>query len=83
VNTLYSSVPPLFRPGKPRDVLPSDSVGEVQSAAFAYPWPDDVPGLGPRRVGPFEVCNCGRWSWVRYGARVVCLDCVRRHRRAQ
>ena len=47
--------------------------------SYAHPWPDAVERLGPRRVGPFAACegSCGRWSWVRYGAAVLCLPCVR------
>src|SRR5262245_29433311 len=36
---------------------------------WSHPWPDDLPGLGPRHVGPFESCVCGAWTWVRYGER--------------
>jgi hypothetical protein len=44
---------------------------------YAYPWPDAVPGLGPRSIGPFESCvGCGRGSWVRYGGEVRCCSCA-------
>jgi hypothetical protein len=40
---------------------------------YAYPWPDSLPGLGVRHVGPYEPCSeCGEGSWVRYGGRVLC-----------
>jgi hypothetical protein len=25
-------------------------------SAYAHPWPDELPGLGPRQVGPFIAC---------------------------
>ncbi len=44
---------------------------------YAHPWPDELPGLGPRHVGPFDPCQgCGRGSWVRYGRAVLCLVCA-------
>jgi hypothetical protein len=44
---------------------------------YAFPWPDSLPGLGSRIVGPFDRCACGAGSWVRYGAVVVCLPCAK------
>jgi hypothetical protein len=57
-------------------------------SSYAYPWPDELPGLGPRQVGPFIACAqcapgavdvhpapCG--TWVRYGALPLCLGCAR------
>jgi hypothetical protein len=47
------------------------------ASAYAHPWPDVLPGLGGRRVGPFDQCACcWRWSWVRYGRVVLCLTCA-------
>lgn len=47
--------------------------------SYAAPWPDSVPGLGARTVGPFESCQgCGRGSWIRYGDLVLCLACADR-----
>ena len=44
---------------------------------YAHPWPDELPGLGPRHVGPFESCvGCGRGSWARYGGTVLCCPCA-------
>jgi hypothetical protein len=44
---------------------------------YAHPWPDELPGLGPRRIGPFDPCvGCGRGSWVRYGGEVRCCPCA-------
>jgi len=48
---------------------------------YSHPWPDSLPGLGLRAVGPFDRCaECERWSWVRYGDRVLCLHCSQRRR---
>ena len=56
--------------------LPS---ARVALSSYAHPWPDAIERLGPRRVDAFAPCegSCGRWSWVRYGAAVLCLSCVR------
>jgi hypothetical protein len=45
-----------------------------------HPWPDQLAGVGPRRIGPFDPCAraCGRWSWVRFGEVVLCLPCAHR-----
>jgi hypothetical protein len=44
---------------------------------YAHPWPDAIPGLGPRRVGAFDSCvGCGRGSWARYGGSVLCCPCA-------
>jgi len=49
--------------------------------SYAHPWPDDLPGLGPRRIGPFDHCiGCGIGTWVRYGAAVLCCPCAIRER---
>src|SRR4030095_8613748 len=51
---------------------------DPQSRAVArrHPWPDSLPGLGVRRIGPYEPCSerseCGDGSWVRYGDLVFC-----------
>lgn len=48
--------------------------------AYAFPWPDEIAGLGSRTVGPFACCSsCRAGSWVRYGETVVlCLACATR-----
>jgi hypothetical protein len=47
--------------------------------SYAYPFPDALPSLGPRQVGPFEPCEaCGQGTWVRYGEAVLCLRCSQR-----
>jgi hypothetical protein len=45
---------------------------------YAHPWPDALARLGHRRVDAFAPCegSCGAWSWVRYGAAVLCLPCA-------
>lgn len=46
---------------------------------YAFPWPDELSGLGRRRVLPFDLCvSCGAGSWVAYGATPLCLGCARR-----
>ncbi len=48
------------------------------SPAYAFPWPDALPGLGRRRVQAFDLCaDCGSGTWVRYGAAPLCLGCAR------
>src|SRR5262249_43137902 len=45
---------------------------------YAHPWPNALPELGARTIGPFELCSrCTAWSWVRYGAVVLCLQCAK------
>ena len=47
-------------------------------SSYAHPWPDTLPGLGQRQVGPFDRCaKCGSGSWVRYAATVLCAPCAR------
>ena len=80
MNTLYSALPPLFRPAKAVDVSPYDFVSKVPPPPrdYCHPWPDALPGLGLRSIGPFDCCSsCERWSWVRYGAVVLCLSCAK------
>ena len=45
---------------------------------FAWsPWPEALPGLGPRRVIPFTACVlCPRWTFASYGPAALCLDCA-------
>jgi hypothetical protein len=49
--------------------------------SYLHPWPDVLPGLGPRMVGPFTACeDCGTGSWARYGGRALCLPCAKQCR---
>jgi hypothetical protein len=81
----------LVRRSTPSLSVPSDVTGKVEGEVltpllrYAHPWPDALPGLGHRRVGPFDPCaspGCERWSWVRYGDVVLCLACAK-HRGRQ
>jgi TubC N-terminal docking domain len=50
--------------------------GRLRSG-YAQPWPDALPGIGPRRIGAFSPCVlCGVGSWARYGNIVLCLRCA-------
>jgi len=59
--------------------------GLVRTYAADYGWPDDVPGLGPHRLGTFARCEfcppgihiAASGTWTRYGDRVVCRACAR------
>jgi hypothetical protein len=98
VSSLYSSLPPLFRPAKRQDVPHPDSSSKVNEElrpdvskqvapppeqighAYAYPWPDELPGLGLHRVGGFGPCSaCGVGTWSRYGGTLLCLGCAKGH----
>ena len=85
MDNIYSSLPPMFRPRKAKDGaqsytsskvpdVPADVTEQVdRRLSYAFPWPDEVEGLG-RRVGSFDCCAvCGIGSWVRYGTTVLCL----------
>ncbi len=44
---------------------------------YAFPWPDTVPGLGTRKVVPFDLCSaCQAGTWVGYGETRLCLACA-------
>ncbi len=56
----------------------SRALGGPGTRLYAFPWPDALPDLGPRRVQAFALCtDCGAGSWVAYGDRVCCLACAR------
>jgi hypothetical protein len=49
-------------------------VSSVRRGSYAFPWPDEVEGLGRLRVDAFDHCErCGAGSWARYGSTVLCL----------
>jgi hypothetical protein len=49
--------------------------------AYAFPWPDALPGLGPRRVAAFTPCStCQAGTWVMYGDVFLCLGCTLKDR---
>lgn len=60
--------------------FPPEAVAERLRAGMDAPgWPEQLPGLGARRVGPFDPCTyCGVGIWVRYGPTVLCRQCARR-----
>jgi hypothetical protein len=66
---------PIVAPAEPLSSAPT----WVPARLYAFPWPNALPGLGPRRVQPFDLCaDCGAGSWAAYGSRVCCLACARR-----
>jgi hypothetical protein len=81
-----SKAPAESPPSAPEaDPAPSDTASKVPVAVagkapargYASPWPDALPALGPRTIGPFDLCStCTAWSWVRYGGVVLCLACA-------
>jgi hypothetical protein len=59
------------------DILQILAGPRVRRDAYAWPWPDELPRLGRRTIGPFDACtSCEQWSWVRYGHVVLCLRCA-------
>jgi hypothetical protein len=67
-----SEAPPALAGARP-------VAARVRGGAYAFPWPDTVPGFGSRRVVPFELCSaCGIGTWIMYGDRPLCLPCARR-----
>jgi hypothetical protein len=53
--------------------------GATPAQAYLFPWPDSLPRLGPRAVGPFTPCgDCGTGTWATYGGLSLCLGCARR-----
>jgi hypothetical protein len=71
-----------LRHKRPNDQTPADATPSVvmsfmsYRSAYAHPWPDALPGLGRRTIGPFDMCQCGAWSWARFGGRILCLACA-------
>jgi hypothetical protein len=79
VSNILSSLPSLLRLTLERDRALTYITGEVPAPTrpYASPWPDALPALGPRAVGPFDLCaDCGTGTWVRYGPRPLCLRCA-------
>jgi len=88
MSNLYSALPPLFRPRQSEDLSVPDTSSKVSKVpalavnvrhgSYSFPWPDEVGGLGPRRVGAFDRCEkCGLGSWIRYGSTVLCVTCAK------
>jgi hypothetical protein len=77
--------PPLYEAEarEPHTNPPREESGRSEKSpsrwrpTYAHPWPDALPGLGRRIIGPFDACStCSTWSWVRYGGVVLCLPCA-------
>jgi hypothetical protein len=65
-------------------IRPNSDVGRrlshpsVRAGDYAFPWPDRIEGLGPRRVEALDRCSmCGAGSWVCYGQTMLCLSCAK------
>lgn len=54
--SLGSDVPHPDTTGKVPLPAPAPPTSRVRRGAYAFPWPDSLPGLGSRRVGPFTDC---------------------------
>ena len=39
-------------------------------------WPAEIPGEGPKKVGPVGRCMCGELTWVEYGGQPRCRVCA-------
>jgi hypothetical protein len=82
VSNITLSLPSLLRLSLRKQIAQPDTTGEVSTSPsstrqYAFPWPDELSGLGVRHVGPFIPCHsCGRGTWVRYGLRALCLGCA-------
>lgn len=65
----------------PQDVtekVPSGAEGsESGGGRYAYPFPDEIPGLGSRHVEALTPCaNCETATWACYGPWPLCLRCA-------
>jgi hypothetical protein len=81
LNTREINAPSLFSPERDKgDAKNAEYTKRPRGPwhpTYAHPWPDELPGLGPRHVGPFDPCvDCGRGSWARYGSAVLCCPCA-------
>jgi hypothetical protein len=44
---------------------------------YAFPWPDEIEGLGRRHIEAFTPCNsCGTGTWAFFGPWALCLRCA-------
>ena len=47
------------------------------SSRYAYPFPDEIEGLGRRHVDALSSCaNCETGTWSFYGSWPLCLRCA-------
>ena len=45
--------------------------------SYAHPWPDTLPGLGPRAIQALSPCeSCGAGTWCAFGGMALCLPCA-------
>ncbi len=55
----------------------SETSEERSRQAYAFPWPDQIPGLGRRHIEAFTHCdNCGTGTWAFYGRWALCIRCA-------
>jgi hypothetical protein len=65
--------------GAPDDPEVARREDAFRAPLYAFPWPNALPDLGPRRVQAYSPCaDCGSWTWVAYGPRAFCFACARR-----
>ena len=44
---------------------------------YAFPWPDEIPGLGRCHIEAFTPCDsCGTGTWAFFGPWALCLRCA-------
>ena len=76
-STKETKKEPSSLPRRSAGVRNNERRGGGWRPTYAHPWPDEMPGLGPRHVGSFDPCEgCGRGSWARYGGTVLCCPCA-------
>jgi hypothetical protein len=77
-----SPFPPVASDTSQKPMEQSEYLAAVRTtrrSRYAHPWPDSLPGLGPKTVAPYEPCeHCDEGTWARYGGRAICLGCARR-----
>jgi hypothetical protein len=73
---------PSFVGVKSKEGPPANEAKEAKEwhSSYAHPWPDALPALGSRDVGPYTACaDCGTGTWVRFGDYPLCLGCAAVH----
>jgi hypothetical protein len=57
----------------------AQEAGAEPAVYYAHPWPDVIPHLGSRHMGPYVACSgCGYGTFARYGSCPLCLGCAKR-----
>lgn len=71
------------RPAAPEVLDPLATLGSREAdppsrpSRASSPWPETLPGLGPRRPMAIDVCaRCGASTFAAYGGWRFCLDCA-------